>query len=179
MIDLQGIFRGLLDFFEQAPTGTRTQFINALESRGIATAAAGELFVDYFLDIAADMALISDADFDVLMTRVQTVGLAKATSAGRAVFARLKDLAAYRVDRLQTRVDIFQALKDELETKLPLIATGRAWVEANAPGSAALKAAVLQAIDIGVLRLTAVAEAAEEEIQRLEEQIQRLEKVAG
>ena len=174
MIDLQGIFGKLLAFFETSPTGTRAEFEAGVVGSGVATAAEVALFVDHFLRIGDEMGLIGSADFDALMAKAATVGLAKARSGARAIYDRLTQLVDFRIAELQAQLDQVRALLAAVTVELPLIATGRAWIAINAPGGAALKAAVLHAIDLGAADLTANKAAFERLIARYEEQIRQL-----
>jgi len=174
MIDLQGIFDRLLQFFEASPAGTRAEFEAGVVGSGIATAAEVALFVDRFLAIGDGMGLIPTADFDALMVKAAAVGLAKARSGARAIYDRLLQLADFRIADLQTKLDDVRGLLAAVTAELPLVATGRAWIAINAPGGAALKAAVLHAIDLGAADLTANKAAFERLIARYEDQIRQL-----
>ena len=149
MIDLTGIFQGLLEFFEVLPNGTRNQFVNALVAREIATVDEANLWIDKFLGIGEGMALIGAADFDVLMAKARDAGLERASNGARAIFDKLVQLVDFRIQELQGRLDSLRLLLAGIEVQIPLVAQGRIWIEANAPGSVELKAAVLAAIDTG------------------------------
>ena len=174
MIDLQGIFGKLLAFFGASPTGTRAEFEAGVVGAGIATAAEVALFADRFLAIGDDMGLIASANFDALMTKAAAVGLAKAGSGARAIYDRMLQLVDFRIADLQAKLDQVRAALVAVSAELPLIVTGRAWIAINAPGGAALKAAVLHAIDLGAADLTANKAAFERLIARYEDQIRQL-----
>jgi hypothetical protein len=174
MINLQGIFARLLAFFETSPTGARAEFEAGVVAAEIATAGEAALFVDRFLEIGDWMGLLPSADFDSLMAKAAAVGLEKARNGALAIYDRLVLLVDFRLYEFQDRLDQYQALVTEIDVELPLIATGRAWIVANAPGTAALKAAVLKALDLGVAELTSRRAAVVAEIVRLEDQISRL-----
>ena len=58
--------------------------------------------------------------------------------------------------------------------ELPLVATGRAWIATNAPGGAALKAAVLKALDLGAQAMTGSQASLTRLIADYEERIRQL-----
>jgi hypothetical protein len=174
VIDLQGILQGLLQFFDQAPNGSRAQFVNAVDANGIATPAETDRFLDVFLAIAEEMALIDSADFDVMMARRRAVGIARATRSATTIYGELVRRAEFRIEELQSRLDILRQFLADLEAKLPLIATARVWIEANAPGSQAQKDATLEALDAGVQTMEATQLAVTRMIGEVEEQIRQL-----
>jgi len=155
MIDLQGIFGKLLQFFEASPIGTRAEFEAGVVTAGVATAGEVALFVDRFLDVGDWMGLIPSDDFDALMAKAAAVGLAKARSGARAIYDRLVQLVDFRIADLQTKLDDVRGLLAAVTAELPLVATGRAWIATNALGGAALRAAVLKAVDLGYAEMVA------------------------
>lgn len=109
MINLQEIFNALLQFWVQAPGGTRQQFITALVDREIATEDEGNLYADNFLQSAVELTLLDVADWDVMMTRVAAVRIERAERAGRAIHSRLVNLPVFRVAWLQDKIAKFDA----------------------------------------------------------------------
>jgi hypothetical protein len=174
MINLQGIFERLVAFFETSPAGTRTEFEAAVVASGVATAGEVALFVDRFLDVADWMGLIAADSWDALMTKAAAVGIAKARNGARAVYDWMLLLVDFRLFELQDRLDQLQAVVAQIDVELPLIATGRAWIVANAPGTDALKAAVLKALDLGTAELSSDRAGCLLLISQLEDQIRRL-----
>ncbi len=174
MIDVQGIFEGLIEFFEVAPNGSRNQFVNALVSHDIATADDANFWIDKFLEIGDGMGLIASADFDVLMAKRRDVGLAKATNGARAIYDKLVQLVDFQIQELQDKLDLARQGLVDVEAKIPLVAAGRTWIVANAPGSAAQKAAVLEALDSGASSMEATRVLLERLVTKLEEKIENL-----
>ena len=174
MIDLQGIFGKLLQFFEASPIGTRAEFEAGVVAAGVATAGEVALFVDRFLSIGDGMGLIPTADFDALMAKAAAVGLAKARSGARAIYDRLLQLVDFRIADIRAKLDALRAALAAVTAELPLVATGRAWIAANAPGSAALKAAVLKALDLGTQAMTGSQASLTRLIAEYEERIRQL-----
>jgi uncharacterized small protein (DUF1192 family) len=174
MIDLQGIFERLLAFFEASPTGTRAEFEAGVVTAGAATAGEAALFVDRFLEVGDWMGLIAADDFDALMAKAAAVGLEKARNGARAIYDRLVLLVDFRIFELQERLDALRPMLARIAADLPLIATGRAWIAANAPGTAEMKAAVLLSIDLGVQNLQSSKASYADAIARLEAQITAL-----
>jgi hypothetical protein len=174
VIDLQGIFESLIEFFEAAPNGTRSGFTTAVVNLGIASQAEVDLFLDRFLAIGEWMGYLADDDFAVMMAKRREIGLTKATNGARAIYDRLLDLVDFRLYELQDRLTSHRAALAAIAAKLPLIATARAWIAANAPGTAAMKAATLEALDLGVAKMTSDVEALGRLIAQIEDQIRQL-----
>jgi len=173
-MNLQGIFDGLLTFFEVAPNGTEAQFINALKANELATQEEAELFLLHFLDIGEDIGLLATADFAVMMAKRRDVGLERASNGARAIYDRLIELAAFRVALLQERLVLITALLEDYEAKLPMVATSRVWIENNSPASQAVTDATLEALDLGVLRFEALVAQLTRQVGYLTEQIEGL-----
>ena len=85
----KGICSELIQFFEQALTGTRSQFVGVLVAREIATADDANFWVDQFLRAGEEMGLIPSADFGVLMETVVSVGRQRAVDNARAIYEQL------------------------------------------------------------------------------------------
>jgi hypothetical protein len=174
MINIQGIFEGLIQFFTSAPSGRRNQFVDVAVSNGIDTAANINLWLDHFLQIGDEMGMFASADFDVMMTKRRDVGLERATNGARAIYDTLVELATFTVEQLQLQITALEAFVTEEETRVVNATFGRVWIEANAPGSAALKADTLRAVDFGLQMMGNAIEGANSAIAQLQERIIRL-----
>lgn len=174
MIDLQGLYSGLILFFELAPTESRQQYINGIVQRGIATAEDAALFVDRFTELAAGMGYISTADFTVLMEKRVAVGLEKATKAAHAIFTELLALVEFRIKELTNQLALVTTLVADLEAKLALMPMIRNWLAQQDAGSVAALVAALQAHDTGVQCMQAHAAAFTRKAVEVQEQLDRL-----
>jgi hypothetical protein len=173
-MNLQGIFDGLLTFFEVAPNGTETQFINGLKANELATQEEAELFIFHFLAIGVDIGLLNSADFDVLMARRRDVGLGPATRGARIIFEEMKALAAFRVVLLQERLVVVQAVRADYEAKLPKVATARQWIVNNSPAAQDVTDACLEAVDFGTDQMQRIITGMAREEAVITEQIEAL-----
>ena len=173
MIDLTGIYNGLLEQWDQFPSISRAQFTNGIESRGIATAAEADAYVESFAQAALDLALLDVADWDTLQARVAAVGLVRAISASRNIHERVLTFPAYRINLLEVEIAAIDA-RVEIETRLQTNGTqGRAWLVANGP-SGSLKDDTLTVIDRGLGNVGAVIELGDREKTKRLEEIARL-----
>jgi hypothetical protein len=136
MVDLTGIYNALLEQWEKFPSISQNQFVNGVESRGIATASDANLYVVHFIQAAVDLALLNEpADWDSLQARVSGVGLERATRASLSIHQRVSDLAEHRIARLEVVIAAFDEAIAELDRLKPNAVLGRAQIESHFPAS--------------------------------------------
>ena len=151
MIDLQGIFDGLLQFFDKAQNGDREQFITAIVDREIATEGETNVFLNHFLALGVSLAMLNSADFDVLMAKRRAVGLDTAIRAARVIRGKLAEVVEFKIAQLQIGLDQANDYIVLRTTTLANVATARAWIDTNAP--AVLKADTLETLDAGTFKV--------------------------
>lgn len=174
-MDLQGILEALILFFDLAPSGSRALFVSQVEARGIAVPDETNFFLTYFLATADGIGMIASADFDTMMAKRREVGLEKASNAARVIYTEMQTLIAVRIALLEARRNAVADQLTALAGDLALAEAGRDWIETQAPGSAAIKAATLLAMGFGLQQFEAGVAALTREIAAFDAQIAALQ----
>jgi hypothetical protein len=174
-VNIQGIFDGLLEAFALPSAPTLQQFVTSIEQRGIASQDEANAYVTHFLRGAVSLTMLDQgATFDDLMTRARAVELENAVRAARRVHAEVMEFVDYKIEQLQVEHGAVQATLTTAQRVLDNAVVARAWIEANAPGSAQTKADTLLVMDAGVNVQTGFRDIAQRRLDELQIQIERL-----